>query len=186
MNVLPHTVARRPYVKIKSLMSCALGAMLVVAAAAAHAAPNLTGTWVLDRSQSELANPDAEGGKSRRHGAAGRGDAKLTVAQDGHTLTVTRIMARDGKERKFTETYTLDGTEHATKSRRGDVVTKALYEGDRLVVNTSYTMTTKDGERQMSRSSVWTVSPDGQTLTIETTMQTSRGERQMKTVYQKA
>jgi len=32
---------------------------------------------------------------------------------------------------------------------------------------------------------VWTVSPDGQTLTIETTMQSPRGERQMKTVYQK-
>jgi hypothetical protein len=176
-------------VKIKSLMSCALGAMLVVAAAVANAAPNLTGTWVLDRAQSEFAKPDAEGGKGRQgghHGAAGRGDAKMTVAQDGNTLTVTRIMARDGKERKFTETYTLDGTEHATKNRRGAVTTKALYEGDRLLVNTSYAMTTKDGERQMSRSSVWTVSPDGQTLTIQTTMQGPRGERQMKTVYQKS
>jgi hypothetical protein len=179
-------------VKIKSLMSCALGAVVLVAAAAASAAPNLTGTWVLDPSQSEFHQPDAADGKGRHGGAGGHrdggrhGDAKLTVAQDGNTLKVTRSMARGGKERTFTETYTLDGTEHTTKARRGSVVTKALYDGDRLLVNTSHTMTTKEGERQMSRASVWTVSPDGQTLTIETTMQTPRGERQMKTVYQKS
>jgi hypothetical protein len=179
-------------VKIKSLMSCALGAVVLVAAAAAAAAPNLTGTWVLDRSQSEFHQPDAADGKGRHGGAGGqrdggrRGDAKLTVAQDGNTLKVTRSMARDGKERTFTETYTLDGTERTTKGHRGSVVTKAQYDGDRLLVNSSHTMTTKEGERQMSRASVWTVSPDGQTLTIETTMQTPRGERQMKTVYQKS
>lgn len=174
--------------KIKSLMSCALGAVVLVAAAAAHAAPNLTGTWVLDRAQSEFPQPDAADGKGRQGGPGHRGgaDAKLTVAQDGNTLKVTRSMARDGKERAFTETYSLDGAEHTSKSRRGSSVTKALYDGNRLLVNTSHTMTTKEGERQMSRASVWTVSPDGQTLTIETTMQGPRGERQMKTVYQKA
>lgn len=161
--------------KIKSLMSCALGAVVLVAAAAS-AAPNLTGTWVLDQSQSEFHRPDAADGKDRQGGAGGhrdrgrRMDAKLTVAQDGNTLKVTRSVARDGRERTFTETYILDGTEHTTKGHRGAVVTKALYDGDRLLVNTSHTMTTKEGERQMSRASVWTVSPDGQTLTIETTM----------------
>jgi hypothetical protein len=171
-------------------MSCAL-AVVVLVAAAASAAPNLTGTWVLDKSQSEFPQPDAADGKGGRGGVGGpregrRGDAKLIVAQDGTTLNVTRSMARDGKERTFTETYTLDGTERTTKGHRGSVVTKALYDGDRLLVNTSHTMTTKEGEQKMSRASVWTLSPDGQTLTIETTMQTPRGERQMKTVYQKS
>lgn len=176
--------------KIKSVISAALGAVVLVASVAAHAAPNLAGTWVLDRSQSEMHKPDAAEGKGR-HGAGGkregasRGDAKLTVAQDGNTLKVTRSMARDGKERTFTETYTLDGAEHASKGRHGSSITKALYDGNRLLVNTSRTMTTKEGERKMSSASVWTVSPDGQTLTIETTMQGPRGERQMKTVYQK-
>ena len=174
--------------KMKSVISAALGAVVLVASVAAHAAPNLAGTWVLDRSQSEMHKPDAAEGKGR-HGpreGASRGEAKLTVAQDGNTLKVTRSRARDGKERTFTETYTLDGTERTSKGRHGATVTKALYDGNRLLVNTSHTMTTKEGERQMSRASVWTVSPDGQTLTIETTMQGPRGERQMKTVYQKA
>jgi hypothetical protein len=143
---------------------------------------------VLDRAQSEFSRPDGAEGKGRRGGrdGAGRGEMKLTIAQDANTLKVTRSMAREGKERASTETYTLDGTERTTKAHHGAVVTKALYDGDRLLVNTSHTMTTKEGERQMSRASVWTVSPDGQTLTIETTMQTPRGERQMKTVYQKS
>jgi len=176
-------------VKIKNLMSCALGVVVLLAAAAGHAAaPNLTGTWVLDRDQSEF--PQRDGAEGKRHGgqreSGGHGQAKLTVAQDGNILKVTRSIARDGKERTFTETYTIDGTEQTSKAHRGTVVTKALYDGDRLLVNTSHTMTTKEGERQMSRASVWTVSPDGQTLTIQTTMQGPRGERQMKTVYQKS
>jgi hypothetical protein len=176
-------------VKIKNLMSCALGVVVLLAAAAGHAAPNLAGTWVLDRDQSEFPQRDGAEGK-RRHGgmreSRGPGEAKLTVAQDGNTLKVTRSLARNGKERTFTETYTLDGAEQTSKGHGGTVVTKALYDGDRLLVNTSQTMTTKEGERQMSRASVWTVSPDGQTLTIQTTMQGPRGERQMKTVYQKS
>ena len=177
--------------KIKSLMSCALSAVVLLAAASVHAAPDLTGTWVLDRSQSQFHQPDAADGTGR-HGrkgghreGAGRGEVKLIVAEDGNALKVTRAMAKKGTERTFTETYLLDGTEQTSKGRRGTAVTKALYDGDRLLVNTSYTMTTKDGDKAMSRASVWTVSPDGQTLTIETTMQSPRGERQMKTVYQK-
>lgn len=175
--------------KIKSLMSCALGILTLVAAAAAPAAPNLAGTWVLDRDQSEFPQRDSADGKGRHGGqreGRGHGEAKLTVAQDGNTLKVTRAMARNGKERTFTETYTIDGTEHTSKAHGGTVVTRALYDGDRLLVNTSQTMTTKEGERHLSRASVWTVSPDGQTLTIQTTMQGPRGERQMKTVYQKS
>jgi hypothetical protein len=37
--------------------------------------------------------------------------------------------------------------------------------------------------RTFSRESVWTLSPDGRTLTIDTTMQSPRGDRTMKTVF---
>jgi hypothetical protein len=48
-------------------------------------------------------------------------------------------------------------------------------------------MTGKDGQaRTMSRESVWTLSPDGRTLTIDTTMHGPRGDRTMKTVYLKS
>jgi hypothetical protein len=38
----------------------------------------------------------------------------------------------------------------------------------------------------MSRQSVWTLSPDGRVLTIDTTMHSPRGDRAMKTVYQRS
>ena len=37
--------------------------------------------------------------------------------------------------------------------------------------------------RTFSRESVWTLSPDGRTLTIDTKLQSPRGERTMKSVY---
>jgi hypothetical protein len=56
-------------------------------------------------------------------------------------------------------------------------------------VNKSHTRPAKEqGQpaRSFSRESVWTLSPDGRTLTIDTTMHTPRGERTTKAVYTKA
>ena len=48
------------------------------------------------------------------------------------------------------------------------------------------TKKTDQGDQTMSRQSVWTLSPDGRVLTIDTTMHGPRGERAMKTVYQRS
>lgn len=186
--------------KIKTRMSLVLSALVLAWSATVYAAPNLAGTWVLDPSLSEFHKQQADGAKEgpdgarprghRRGGAQTEGDRpeiKLTVEQSGNALKVTRTVTRGTKERASSETYTVDGTEQTQKGpREGSVVTKALYDGDRLVLNQSHTMTTKKGEMHMSRASVWTVSPDGKMLTVDTTMQGPRGERQMKTVYHKA
>ena len=39
------------------------------------------------------------------------------------------------------------------------------------------------GDKTMSRQSVWSLSPDGAVLTIETTLQTPRGVHNIKSVY---
>jgi hypothetical protein len=166
--------------------------LLAVTAVTSQAQPQFSGTWVLDRSQSQFPQhdgrhagkaPDAQQGAPQQPSVV-----KLIVDQQGNTLKVTRSMARDNRERTFTETLVADGSEHSKQDRRGGThVTKATLGGDRLVVNSNHTMTGKDGQaRAMSRESVWTVSPDGRTLTIDTTMHGPRGDRTMKTVYQKA
>jgi len=66
------------------------------------------------------------------------------------------------------------------------VVTRSAFDGDRLVVTHTRTKKTDQGEQTMSRQSVWTLSPDGHVLTIETTMHSPRGDRAMKTVYQRS
>ena len=162
--------------------------LLLAASAAAGAAADLSGTWVLDRAQSQVpAHGDkgagASGGAQNQTPPA---EVKLIVVQQGDTLKVTRTTSRTGKERSFTETITANGTEQTETRRHGTTVSKATWNGDQLVVTQSSNMTTPKGERQMSRQSVWSVSPDGHTLTIETTFNGPRGERSMKTVYVKS
>jgi hypothetical protein len=164
-----------------------MAAVVLAVASFAHAQANFAGTWVLDRSQSQLpqfhkggAAPGAQGGTPP--------DITLTVDQSGDQLKATRTMKRGNRENAFSETYTVNGSEQ-TFTGRGNrtVVTKAAWDGPRLVVNSNTTRPSRSGgDVQVSRESVWTVSPDGNTLTIQTTFHSPRGERTFTRVYHRA
>jgi len=167
-----------------------LGALLLVlVVGTAQAQPQFTGTWVLDRAQSQLPNRGAHG-KGTGNPQAQPHEVKLIVEQQGATLKATRSVAHGPRERAMSETFVVDGSERTeTTPRGGTSVTRATLGGDRLVVNKSHTRPANEqGQpaRSFSRESVWTLSQDGRTLTIDTTMHTPRGERTMKAVYTKA
>jgi len=167
-----------------------LGALLLaLVVTSAQAQPQFTGTWVLDRSQSQLPKGGAHG-KDAADPQAQPPEVKLIVEQQGNTLKATRSVARGSRERAMTETFVADGSERTEQTPRGgSSVTRATLGGDRLVVNKTHTRPAKEqGQpaRTFSRESVWTLSQDGRTLTIDTTMHTPRGDRAMKTVYTKA
>jgi hypothetical protein len=167
-----------------------LGALLLaLVVGTAQAQPEFTGTWVLDRAQSQLPNRGAHG-KGTADPQATPPEVKLIVEQQGNTLKATRSAVRGPRERAMSETFVADGSERTeTTPRGGTSVTKATLGGDRLVVNTTHTRPAKDAgqpARSFSRESVWTLSRDGRTLTIDTTMHTPRGERTLKSVYTKA
>jgi hypothetical protein len=162
--------------------------LLALVVSTAQAQPQFTGTWVLDRAQSQLPAHGPHGG--RAGGPPGPPpDVKLIVEQQGNTLKATRMIAHGPRERSMSETFVTDGSERTEQTRRGGTsVTKATLGGDRLVVNKTHSMPAKDqGQpaRTFTRESVWTLSPDGRTLTIDTTMQSPRGTRTMKTVFTK-
>ncbi len=163
--------------------------LLALVVTAAQAQPQFSGTWVLDRAQSQLPNRGAHG-KGMADPQAQPPQVKLIVEQQGNTLKATRSVARGSHERSMSETLVIDGSEQAEQTPRGgSSVTKATLGGDRLVVNKTHTRPAKEqGQpaRTFSRDSVWTLSPDGRTLTIDTTMHTPRGDRAMKAVYTKA
>ena len=167
-----------------------LGALLLaLVVGTAQAQPQFTGTWVLDRAQSQLPNRGGHG-KGMANPQAQPHEVKLIVEQQGATLKTTRSVAHGPRERVLSETFVVDGSERTeTTPRGGTSVTKATLGGDRLVVNKSHTRPAKEqGQpaRSFSRESVWTLSQDGCTLTIDTTMHTPRGERTTKAVYTKA
>jgi hypothetical protein len=153
--------------------------MLVLAASvvAVRAEPPLAGTWVLDPAQSQRPAHERKG--ARGDAQAEPAEIKLIVAQEGAMFRVTRTKTRGSQERSFSDTLVADGSEQTHRGHRGQVVTRTAFEGDRLVVTRTHTK----GERTLSHQSVWTVSPDGRVLTIDTTWQGPRGDRTTKTVY---
>jgi hypothetical protein len=164
--------------------------LLAVAVSTAQAQPQFTGTWVLDHAQSQLPNRGGHDGKGTANPQAQPPEVKLIVEQQGTTLKATRSVARGSHERAMTETYVIDGSERTEQTPRGgSSVTKATLGGDRLIVNKTHTQPAKEqgqAARTFSRESVWTLSQDGRTLTIDTTMHTPRGDRAMKAVFTKA
>jgi len=158
--------------------------LLGIVVVAAQAEPQFAGSWMLDRAQSQF--PAHEG---RGHGApdaqaqAQPPEVKLVVLQQGNTLKVTRTTTRGSREHSMTDILVADGTDRTHQGYRGSAVTRAAFDGDRLVVTQTHTKKGDQGDRTMSRQSVWTLSPDGRILTIETTMHSPHGDRAMKTVY---
>jgi hypothetical protein len=172
-------------VSIRSLAMAAI-AVVLAAVSVSYAQANFAGSWVLDPSQSQLpprhskAAPDA--------GQTTPPALKLTVEQSGDMLKATRSVTRGNRERSISDSYTVDGSEHSVTGRHNStVVTKATWDGARLRINTNRTMTDRSGQQiQVMRESVWSLSPDGRTLTIETTVQGPRGQNAFKSVYQRA
>ena len=165
--------------------------LLGLGVAGAQAEPQFTGSWVLDRSQSQFPKherraqtaPDAQAQPQQPQQPA---QVTLTVAQQGNTLKVTRTFARGTRSHSMTDMIVADGSDQVEQGYHGNVVTRSTFEGDRLIVTHTRTKKTDQGEQTMSRQSIWTLSPDGRVLTIDTTMHGPRGDRAMKTVYQKS
>jgi hypothetical protein len=162
--------------------------LLGLGVAAAQAEPQFSGSWVLDRSQSQFPTHEGRGQKAPDTQAQPHQPPQvtLTVAQQGNTLKVTRSFAKGTRQHSMTDTIVADGSDQVHQGYRGNVVTRSTFEGDRLVVTHTRTKKTDQGEQTMSRQSIWTLSPDGRLLTIDTTMHSPRGDRAMKTVYQRS
>ena len=170
--------------------------LLGIGVAAAQAQPQFTGNWVLDRSQSQFPAherhaqpaPDAQQAPGAQQPSVPQPPPQITLAvvQQGNTLKVTRTFAKGTRSHAMTDTIVADGTDQVQQGYHGaNVVTRSTFEGDRLIVTHTRTKKTDQGEQTMTRQSVWTLSPDGHVLTIETTMHGPRGDHAMKTVYQR-
>jgi len=168
-----------------------VAAVLVLAATglAAQAQPQFNGTWTLDRSQSQFPARDHKASGDVQGQTQQPSVVKLLVEQNGSNFKVTRSMARDNRERTYTQSFVADGSESTRQGHRGSTtVSKATLGGDRLLTTSTTTMPAKDGgqAKSFSRESTWMVSPDGRTLTIDTLMHGPRGDKTMKTVYLKS
>jgi hypothetical protein len=103
----------------------------------AQARPDLSGTWTTDAAAAPAA---AAGGGGRGGGRGGGGQGfgqQFTAKQDASTLTITRMQG----DQTVTATYNLDGSESknmvAGRGGQQEQVSKAMWEGNRLVITTT-------------------------------------------------
>jgi hypothetical protein len=153
------------------------------ALAAAQGNVNFSGTWILDKSQSDIRQLTGV------RGGVGNGqDASLSmvIEQQGPTLKVTRTLRAEGEAKMETHTYKTDGTETTNTGFRGEsVVTKASWDGDKLLVSSTRTAKVLIKKVTVQSKGVWRLSLDGKTLTIDATLETPRGEQRVKGVFHK-
>lgn len=153
----------------------------VVAALAQDTKPNFTGDWVLDREKSEMgdARPGGRGGGGR---GRGMGMGSFSLAHEGDALVIKRKMEFQGEERTFESRHTTDGKENVNEGFRGNSIkSKTHWEGTKLV--TESVMETPNGTRETKETR--SLSADGKTLTVETTVHGGFGEGTRKLVYNK-
>ena len=132
--------------------------------------PDFSGTWILDMAKSNM-------GQGRPSTPAAK--VTLVIKQTPAILATTRKVG----ERSETATEKLDGSESINKSPSGqDIKSTNRWEGSTLV--TKSVMSTGQGivESTFLRS----LSADGKSMTIDTTMKTPNGNvKKMKLIYNK-
>ena len=133
-----------------ALVVGALSLVFAASIAQAQDKPNFSGSWTV------IADPNAAptGG---RGGGGGLGQA-ATLTQDAKTLTVTRT-TQNGEVKMV---YNLDGSEskNMVQGRGGQTeqVSKAAWDGAKLVITTSFTM----GENAVTRTQTMSLDASGQ------------------------
>lgn len=164
-----------------------LAATFVLAAAVAVFAqkmPDFSGSWALDMSKSEMPQMGGMGGGGRMGGGqpgGGMGAMTVTIKQTADTLTIDQKMG----EMNRTVAYKLDGSESTNPGMRGgEVKSTSKWDGDKLVTESTQTMSGPNGEMTIKSKEMRSLASDG-TMLVETTRETPRGTSTSKLVFKK-
>lgn len=151
-------------------------AALTVAATAAHAQakPDFSGTWEMNASKSDF-GPLA---------GAGQAPSKITmtVTQTTTTVKVVQAMSTAQGDVNQTSDYTLDGKEATSNAADGQPQTiAATMDGGVLVIRSKFSREGAD----ITRTSRWTLAPDGKSLVVDQALGTPMGPMAFKVVFEK-
>ena len=167
-----------------ALMAALVLFVAVPPVALAQAKTDLSGTWTFDEAKSDPAPARAGGGG----GGGGRGGGRMggapptamTIKQTAGELTMDRTTAQGAQ----TVVVKLDGSESKNTIGMGPAVSKAVWDGPRLVVTTTQTVQGRGGEMTIDSKEIYSVA--GNTLTIEATRTTPMGTATRKLIYTKS
>ncbi len=171
----------------------ALGTALFALPVVASAAASFSGSWVKDNSKSDpvpnlqywlTREPDSGGAGGGRGGRGGRGGpgagpVPMMVQQDGNSLQIS--------DAQGARKYMLDGKPHAHPTDTGveKAQVTANMQGDTLVIQTTQPWGGMPGNVPLEIKEVWSLSPDGKTLTISTMRSSPAEKKSFKQVYER-
>ncbi len=139
---------------------------------------NFSGNWSLNESGSEL-------GEGRMRMTA----SNLVIKQDGNNLTIERTATRQGGgSSTSSEKYTLDGQSNVnTGAMNRQVASNVTWtDNSRTLTFRSAQKFERDGQSMEIKSTeIWSLSADGNTLTIDAVTSAQQGEWKRKLVYNK-
>jgi hypothetical protein len=165
-----------------------LSALFVLAATTAlAAAPDFNGTWNLDLARSQLSGRPNLGPSAL--------DQVLTVKLDDATLAVsTQTTSALAGKVTTSDSYALDGKPHdfTPATRPGGAPAKGIRTATRtddrtaVVILEAVTRGTEADAITVHNTHTWTVSADGQSLTVVTTIHGAQGEISTTRVFARA
>jgi len=166
-----------------ALMAALVLFVVLPSAALAQGKPDLSGTWTFDEAKSDPAPARAGGGG----GGGGRGGGRMggapatamTIKQTAAQLSMDRTTAQGAQ----TVVYKLDGSESTNTIGPGPATSKAMWDGNKLVITTTQTVQGRGGEITINSKEIYSV--QGNVLTIETTRTTPAGDQSRKLIYTK-
>lgn len=158
--------------------------------ALAMASPEFSGSWTLDSANSDPApsmywltrasTPAivTRAGTPTMGGRRFRQEVIMNVHQDANSIQVSQAQTLD-------RSYTLDGQPHTIATDTGiqKAVVTAEMQGDNLVIETAEPYGGMPGNATLHTKEVWSLSPDGKTLTITTTRDVPAKQETIKQVY---
>lgn len=144
-------------------------AFFLLGGAARAATPNFSGEWKFNAAKSDFGKFPAPQSITRK------------IAQQGAKLSMTNIQKGAQGEVTTELVYTTDGKPVTNKAQGGESKGSAQWIGDKLMIESSrevqgVTLTQKD---------IWTLSPDGKTLTVDSHVALPNGEFDIKQVFDK-
>ena len=171
---LPESELRKMLENIATLNNQAPASASTATPASAKA--DFSGTWTLDKNNSEGLPPGM--------------DQLMTVTQSGDKLSLETKLITEQGEQVVPDSYTLDGKEVEFTPRgggglsgKGKRTAKWGAEANSIEVSETATFDTPDGSVTFQTTRKWVLSADGKTLKIEMTVDGPNGKQLLKRTF---